>query len=116
MKFMMNGSEYDESELKAMKAAAPKSKPRSASTEEKFLGMRVAGFPPGFIETQRIAHEKAQQGAEFPAAFSVEQFLQTAKPKPVSHKMYQVRASADVCADLARRAGWEHVQVYQVTR
>lgn len=125
IKFMTNGRAMTESELIA---AAPKVKRPPADTSQKFhKGFRVEGHPPGAMEeaekSQRAALEQFQhaqrQGQAFgkqPKEWDEKHWRMTQKKRPVRAKPYEVPEAANLCADMAKKAGWLDVVVTEIKR
>lgn len=89
------------------------------------VGWFVLGFSPEHLqqaEKQRgidIAGAKALNAGEphkpmpIPREWNQDEYMQTAKPKRVRAKPFEIESSADQCAELARKAGWLCVTVEQ---
>lgn len=103
----------------SLKAEA-KRKPlrQSSQPDEYHKGWKVVGVPPGAVEAAEQEHYKIQQGR--PEAqrqpFRREHWIANRHGKPVRPSPYFVKSSAEVCADLARKAGWLNVQVVEVAK
>ena len=116
----------DELALRAKRAPKPiRSTKGAASSFHK--GWVVEGHPPGAIEAAKVLAirlcvewagmldaEKAEaikSGRRPPKAWNEAAYIsETKKKRPVS-RPYSIHESAEACAELARKAGWEHVQV-----
>lgn len=84
-------------------------------------GWRVVGHPPGAFESALEGNQRVQKMAEVSGGKPIEtlthdEWLRTTKKKPVRSKPYGLVGAADQCADLARKAGWSHVEVVEIKR
>ncbi len=83
-------------------------------------GFRVVGIPPGRVEEAEVEHNVAQnelvaKGSPF-KPFDREHWIMNASKKSVRAKPYEVRSAAEVCADLAKKAGWLGVEVREMKK
>ena len=115
---IINGATYTPEELKAKAAAAKQPTKRAArdDSQRKFACYRVVGYQQGQIDAAKVKHDLEQEGAEFPKPWTIEGFLQSNKPKPVTNKLYPLRSAADECMALAQYAGFLYVRVEEITR
>lgn len=90
-------------------------------------GYAVAGRPPGSIKAEQEFVEKrfatwfamsisdrvaaVQRGDREPKPWDLARYLRTTKPKRVRFKPYELPQAAEECAELARKAGWEYVEI-----
>lgn len=102
----------------AVKRAAKRAEPKADESWHK--GFRVVGIPPGAYE--KAVEENAKQqasdrlyGSEArPDLPPYEQWANQFTPKPVRAKPYEIPDAADVCADLAKKAGWDRVVIVEL--
>lgn len=125
IKFMINGRAMTAAEIAAI---TPKTKRPPADTSQKFhKGFRVEGHPPGAMEeaekSQKAALEQFQhaqrQGQAFgkqPKEWDEKHWRMTQKKRPVRAKPYEVPEAANLCADMAKKAGWLDVVVTEIKR
>jgi hypothetical protein len=95
-------------------------------------GWLVEGYPPGFVAeaeaqarkacddwlaltSQQIA-EKLKEGMRQPKPWSLPVFMQSTRKKKVRARPFEIPGAAEVCADLARKAGWDHVEIVEQKR
>lgn len=90
---------------------AKKAKPEKIKFHK---GFRVVGLPPGSMDEARKKHELEQLGKKEPKPFSEQGWLMNAHAKPVRSKPYEIKESADQCAELAEKNGWMRVQVVEL--
>lgn len=124
MQFMVNGTAYTTAELVA-KAPATRRAPSIVKDESFHKGFRVVGHAPGAMETAEIdaknalalfEEDRAQGRASGkPPKYWDENFWRNnQKKKPVRAKPYELRQSADLCAEIARKSGWLDVAVVEL--
>lgn len=94
---------------------------KKAAPDEYHKGWRVVGIPPGAMEMARDANSRLREMAEKAGGkpikpFDPAEWLRKAKHKPVRSKPYELQESANVCAELARKAGWLFVLVVELKR
>lgn len=105
---------------------------RAVKPDESFhKGWRVVGIPPGQYEAEKVKHDASRQKAIEDHARHSEKFpgwrsdipkefpgytVWSAgfKLKPVRAKPYELEDAAKVCADLAKKAGWDRVFVVEL--
>lgn len=89
-------------------------------------GYAVVGRPPGAIKSsQELAErlcaewasmsgakrsEALKNGQRPPLAWDLNRYLKT-KPPRVRSKPYEIPSAAEECAEMARKTGWEYVEV-----
>lgn len=95
-------------------------------------GWTVEGYPPGFLaEAERLQQEecarwlaltseqiteKLKTGMRQPKPWSLTVFMQTTRKKKVRARPFEIAEAASVCADIARREGWDCVEVVEQKR
>lgn len=91
---------------------------KAAPPDEYHKGWKVVGIPPGAVEEAKQLHDKAQQAKPESQRqpFRREHWIANRHGKPVRPSPYSVKSAAEVCADLARKAGWLNVQVVEVAK
>lgn len=91
---------------------------KSATPDEYHKGWKVIGVPPGALEEAEAEHNRLQASkAEAQRQpFRREHWIANRHGKPVRPSPYFVKSAAEVCADLARKAGWLNVQVVEVAK
>lgn len=99
----------------ALTATAPKKRPKTRrvydpAVADAFYGFEVTGFSPQALEAARLACEKKGQ------RWDEDAFMRTTKPATLSARPYQLAQAAQVCADMATKAGWKGVKVDQLLR
>lgn len=88
-------------------------RPKEARLEtSKHNGWRVVGVPPGAQADAERAHKDAGSAKQWDA----EVWLRKFKKKAVRTKPYEVRDAATVCADLAEKAGWTHLEICEIKK
>lgn len=101
-------------------AAESKRKPSNSSAppQEYHKGWKVVGVPPGAVEEAEAEHNKVQlsKPEKYREEFRREHWLANRQGKPVRPAPYFIKSAAEVCADLARKAGWLNVQVVEVAK
>lgn len=65
------------------------------------------------FEEAQANHQKAKGNSE---PFDANHWLMNARKKAIRSKPYEVKEAAEVCADLARKAGWLAVEVREIKR
>lgn len=112
------------------KKAAPR---RSAPAEPKSYhnGWRVVGIPPGALEAaeqdhprliaaakahnEMVARDKgAGKAIPVPGPWDAEKWMNEVKKSPVRAKAYEIPESAQLCKELAEKAGWLRVEVIEL--
>jgi hypothetical protein len=80
----------------------------------------VTGVPPGALEEAQAAHQKKSrlelQNGKQPKEFIDAEWLRNARQKPVRGKPYVLADAAEICAELARKAGWLQVTVTSIEK
>ncbi len=103
-------------------STAPVAKPKSKTVDldPYHKGWRVVGVPPGAVEEAEQEHKKKSQKARAAGKaildFNPLEWLQKAKRKSVRSKPYSIHEAAATCAELAEKAGWERVEVLEVSK
>ncbi len=106
-------------------AHPPKPRPKRDDEPEYHKGWVVVGHPPGACEAAKVKHKAAQRfyldmapadrkGLRDPGLWSEEAWRRTKKTR--LRKPFEIESSADEMAALARKSGWEDVEVIQLTR
>lgn len=101
-------------------APATKRKRDPKPDESYHRGWKVVGIPPGAYEKAVAENQKQQQfdrtyGSEVrPDLPPYEQWANNFTPKPVRAKPYEVPEAAEVCAEIARKEGWQRVFVIEL--
>jgi hypothetical protein len=114
-------------------AGAPKAaKSRAEPPDQYHKGWRVMGHRPGAVEaaceaarvefdawealapTEQAA--KIAKGSRAPKPWDLKVWLEKAKCKPVRSKPYSLKSAADLCAEMARKEGWTHVELVELTK
>lgn len=97
----------------------PRAVNRREGPDQYHKGWRVVGIPPGAVEAAEAEHNRLQalmQDWTKRKAFDRGNWIANAKKKPVRPKPYEIKEAADVCADLAKRAGWLSVELVEIKR
>ena len=80
----------------------------------------MTGVPPGALEAAQVAHQKKTrlelQNGKPPKEFIDADWLRNARQKPVRAKPYVLADAAEICAELARKAGWLQVTVTPIEK
>lgn len=93
-------------------------------------GFAVAGYGPAQLEEAEREHRSAHdeqagriargqslaRGERVLQAWNQETWMAGHKPKRVRTKPYEIESAADLCADLARKAGWVRVTVEELMK
>lgn len=95
-----------------------KERKTKATPDSFYKGWRVQGIPPGALEKARDRHLMLAHGGGGREAkpFSEQEWLRNATRKPVRAKPYSIPDAAQVCADLATKAGWLQVEVVAIEK
>lgn len=92
---------------------------------KKSLGFVVLGYSPEHWAERVKAREEAfrlysKDPTKNKSPGTLEEFtirwMSKNKPKRARSKPYEIESSAEVCADLMRRAGWLHVRVDEILK
>lgn len=127
LRYTVNGVEYTADQLKAM---APGRKAATKDAPESFhKGFRVEGHPPGAMEQakqdaidtferyQALDDEGRKQWiGKPPHPWNETNWRMNAKKKPVRPKPYELKEAADLCANMALKAGWLDVVVVALVK
>lgn len=116
-------------------AAQAKKKPKAAASsgpESSHMGWRVVGHPAGACEAahaenvvawrQWNSHDGAARGAAIargersPDMWDETLWRLRTKKRNINGRPYGVPAAAEQCAELARKAGWEDVEVLELRK
>lgn len=119
----INGDPWSPSEESTKKKAR---KP-SPNLDGYHKGWRVVGHAPGSMdeakkereEEIRLANSKRLQGGasvKIPPDFNENDWRRNGKKSAVRPKPYELRESAFLCAEIARKSGWEDVDVIEVKK
>lgn len=125
--FLVNGREVDEAQFKAM---AEKKKPRPVKEQAGYhKGFRVVGHAPGaikraFIEHERAMHEyhsttqnrRAELGLKEPKPWSEDFWRRNTRKDSIRSRTYEIFEAAEQCAEMARKAGWEDVEIIELKK
>jgi len=121
MDYIMNGRVVSEGEVMRKGAGQKMSRPRKP--EASFhKGFRVEGHPPGAMEeAEKKCKEECAAYVTYPigkppVAFNEAYWRNNHKKRPVRAKPYELQDAANVCAELARKAGWLDVVVVEVKK
>lgn len=122
--FMVRGEALTKDQFKA--AADQGAKTKRATPDTFHKGWKVVGHSPAALaEAQRARtaeYEAAKRriehgkGGKPVSAWDERHWRMTAKKKPVRAKPYEVRDSAQSCAELAAKSGWLDVELVEVRR
>lgn len=92
---------------------------RLGSAAQCCFGFQVLGFLPGTTAELETRHAELLVSGVSRHPGELDDFIRhrfaERKPERIEHK-FELRASAEACAELARRAGWERVVVEPVIR
>lgn len=124
LKFVVNGKEVLASEL--IRNAPKQSRTTTAKNTAYHKGWRVEGHPPGALEAAKIEADNelmlflemqkaGRAHGKQPMSWDENYWRNNHKKKPVRAKPYEVPDAAEVCADLARKAGWLDVVVTAIS-
>lgn len=107
-------------------------RPKKDAPAEFHKGFRVEGHPPGALESAREAaikeceewgrltekerNRRTSEGMRSPKPWDEDTWRARTKLKPVRSKPYELAQAADVCADMARKAGWLDVRVIELKK
>ena len=126
--YSIGGEQVSADELALRAKRAPKPTRATKTAPGSFhKGWVVEGHPPGAIEAAKALAIKLladwssmndtkkaaaiKEGRRPPRPWDEAAYiLETKKKRPVS-RPYSIPEAAEVCAELSRKAGWEHVQV-----
>ena len=128
--YIVNGQPVSEA---ALLASAPKaSRPKAERPDQYHKGWRVMGHRPGAVdaacEAARIAFDawealtpteqaaKIAKGSRAPKPWDLKAWLEKAKRKPVRSKPYSLKSAAEMCAEMARKEGWTHVEAVEISK
>jgi hypothetical protein len=103
----------------AITGQKPKKAKRATTDKAYHKGWRVVGIPPGawedaVIEHERFTHYCTVRGDKIPKALEKSSWEQKFRLKAVRHKPYEIEESAQLCATMARQAGWVRVILKEV--
>ena len=84
-------------------------------------GWRVSGIKPGMLDEAKQAHERLCQmaqkvGGKPPEPFDEGAWLRTAKRTAVRSKPYPLQEAAQLCKELAIKAGWLEVHLQEIKK
>lgn len=90
-------------------------------------GFRVEGQPPGALEVAKLECEikcrrfeddrkQGKSNGKAPKTWDEAFWRNNYKKRPVRAKPYELLEAAQVCADMAEKAGWLNVEVREVKR
>ncbi len=90
-------------------------------------GFRVVGHAPGALEQAKIEREeiialavkKRSQGdasIKIPPQFNEDDWRRNGKKTSIRPKPYEIKESADLCAEIARKNGWQDVEVIELKK
>lgn len=104
-------------------ASKPPKRPRAPAGQKEFhKGWKVVGIPPGQYEKECAENAKAQAvdrkigGDVRPDLPPYNEWANAFRLKPVRAKPYEIPDAAQVCADLAKKCGWDRVFVVEIKR
>lgn len=132
MQYTIGGKVVDADELKRIGRTVPKKASTPKTDQSYHKGWRVVGHPPGVMEAARSLRESElarwagmseqrkidarASGEREPKPWDEAQWRRTTTPKAVRSKPYEVPEAAEVCAEMARGAGWLDVVVVEQKR
>ncbi|WP_233425209.1 hypothetical protein [Comamonas thiooxydans] len=84
-------------------------------------GWRVSGIKPGMLDEAKQAHERLCQmaqkaGGKPPEPFDEGAWLRPAKRTAVRSKPYPLQEAAQLCKELAIKAGWLEVHLQEIKK
>ena len=97
----------------------PRAVSRRDGPDQFHKGWRVVGIPPGAVEAAEVSHNQQQAEIADEAKrkpFDRGNWIANAKKKPIRAKPYEIKESAEVCADLATRSGWLSVGLVEIKK
>lgn len=97
----------------------PRTVTRRDGPDQFHKGWRVVGIPPGAVEAAETEHNRLQarmQDWTKRKPFDRGNWIANAKKKPIRAKPYEIKESAEVCADLATRSGWLSVELVEIKK
>lgn len=129
--FLVRGQVVSQSTAEAMlyerpapKISAVLKRTNDRQNAQVSMGFVVLGYPAEYAQwiaddySRRIkAHEEQEKGSKHPGTPDEHErhWLAKNKPKRIG-RPYSLESAAEVCAELARKAGWLHVRVDEVLR
>jgi hypothetical protein len=125
LKFMVGGKALTAAEVADLGQKRTRTAPVTQDSFHK--GFRVEGHPPGALEEAkkvcdaRYAYftrerEAGRNPGKTPKQWDESYWRNNQKKRPVRAKPYEVPEAAQVCADLAKKAGWLDVAVVELKR
>lgn len=98
-------------------ALSAKKKAPAAPSAPKAMGFRVVGLRAGAIDDAREQHLRfAKENPAKAKPWDEAAWLRNAKRERISPRNYEIRGAAETLAEMAKRQGWTHVAVEEVTR
>lgn len=124
LKFAFCGGEYTADQIAKMGFKTKRPPPEQKSFHK---GFRVEGHPPGALEEAKKEcesdlalfqreRELGRATGKTPKSWDENYWRNNTKKRPVRAKPYEVPDAAQVCADLAKKAGWLDVVVVELKR
>lgn len=126
--FVVGGKVVSESML--LDSATKRQPKARAEVSEYHKGYRVVGHPPGALEAaakfraEQLAlwssydeedrRRAKKRGEKEPRPWDEEQWRRNTHKKPIRSKPYEIPTAADLCAEMARKAGWIDVEVVAI--
>lgn len=114
MMYVVNGAVVTETQLLMRAPSVERESKETLPSYHK--GWKVVGHPPGAIEAAEKAARRMADDKRRPFAFDPERWALRARKRCVRARPYGVESAATQCAELARRAGWTHVEVVEVVK
>lgn len=125
--FRVNGQEVTAEQFEAM---ALKKKPRAPKDPVGYhKGWRVLGHAPGAMEEARLQRgldiehyekcsyqERAELGLVPVPPWNEDYWRRNAKKTALRSKPYEIYEAAELCAEMARKDGWEDVEIIEVKK
>lgn len=127
MTFIVNGQEVTAEQFKVQ---AEKKKPKPVREQKGYhKGFRVVGHAPGAVEEAYHAHEKAihdyrkesparraEMGLKEPKPWDEDFWRRNSKKTPLRSKPYEIYEAAELCAEMAKKDGWEDIEIIEVKK
>lgn len=125
--FTVNGQQVTAEQFEAM---AQKKKPRAPKDAVGYhKGWRVVGHAPGAMEEAQRENQaaiagyrnaspsrRAEMGLKEPKPWDEDFWRRNARKTAIRSKPYDIYSSAELCADMARKEGWEDVEIVEVKK
>lgn len=113
LQFVFRGQVVDATHVQAH---SEKAKPRAAvEREPTHGGFLVEGHPPGRLAEAEKAYKEAARGQANTKPWDEASWLRKNALRRVA-RAYVVPSAADLCRDMALKAGWTHVRVRELIK